>query len=135
MPACGKFRARAFPTLFPLRCEIRVLWPRDCHVGSSRTFRPILGTCRRCVRPLVGYLKNERITSSDWANYFPTRWEDNVARGVLDELDALFTSPETEVIRSKESVTFVGRGPYDLYTEVTVQKSDGAVTNAYVEID
>lgn len=40
-----------------------------------------------------------------------------------------------QIIRKVDSVTFVGRGPFDLYTEIELAKSDGAVRNVLVEID
>lgn len=84
---------------------------------------------------LEKFIKEDRSDDADWTQYFPTSWAELEQRGVPAQLDAFFTHPETEVIRKADSIHYVGRGPFDLYTEIEVAKSDGAVQNVLIEID
>lgn len=89
----------------------------------------------RAKSELLAHVKNERMLDDDWRNYFPHSWPENVARGVPEQIAAFFEHPETEVLRKKDTVTFVGRGPFDLYTEITLAKRTGKPTHVLVEID
>ena len=102
---------------------------------DAETALPHVLVVQRANAALTSFVKHERMDDADWAQNFPTTWAGNVARGVPAEIDAFFASPTTEVHRRKDTVLFVGRGPYALYTEVEVEKSDGALVRAFVEID
>lgn len=84
---------------------------------------------------LIDYLKNTRIHQSDWQDYFPATWQGCVDAGVPSHIDRFLADPETQVIRQPDTLVFVGRGPFDLYTEVSVDKVTGDIANAYLEID
>lgn len=86
---------------------------------------------------LVEYLQQERMHQADWKQYFPEGWDEAVARGVTAGIDT-FSTPGAEgssVIRKPDRYLFVGRGPFDLYTEVEVAKDDGRLLRALVEVD
>jgi hypothetical protein len=83
---------------------------------------------------LLAFVKNDRLDDADWSQYFPTTWAQAEAQ-VTADVAKMFADPATEQVRTKDSITYLGRGPYDLYTEVTVDKKTGKVTNALVEID
>jgi hypothetical protein len=86
---------------------------------------------------LIEYLKTERMGDDDWREYFPHTWDEAVAGGIMAAIDRFLdpANPETEIARQPDRFVFVGRGPYDLYTEVEIDKRDGKVLRAYVEID
>ena len=81
------------------------------------------------------YVRHVRLHDADWGQYYPTTWAGLVQKGVPAQIDAMFTSTDTQIIRKKDSVLYVGRGPFDLYTEVEIKKGDGAVDHVLVEID
>ncbi len=87
---------------------------------------------------LIAYTRDHRVHDGDWKDMIGDTWEEAVAHGVLDNI-ANFATPNEDgdsgVNRQLDNYLFVGRGPMDLYTEVTVRKRDGKLLNAYVEID
>lgn len=89
----------------------------------------------RARQGLEEHIKTTRMHDSDWTQYFPSTWAELVTRGVPAQLDAFFANPETEVTRKQGSTLFVGRGPFDLYTEIEVARADGAIKSALIEID
>ncbi|HEY4224075.1 MAG TPA: hypothetical protein VGO62_22125 [Myxococcota bacterium] len=84
---------------------------------------------------LLDFVRHTRIHDADWSQYFPTTWAGNVDKGVPAQIAGFFTNSDTQIERSKDSVLYIGRGPYDLYTEIAVSKKDGKVLHALVEID
>jgi hypothetical protein len=85
---------------------------------------------------LVAYVKATRMHDGDWSDYFPTTWAGNVARGIEANIAAFVDAAgDTEVSDEGDHFLFVGRGPYDLYTEVEVAKQGGKVKKVYIEID
>lgn len=87
---------------------------------------------------LKEYVQNVRVNDSDWKDMIGMTWDQAVAHGVLDDIANFATTTadgDSGVISKPDSFIFVGRGPLELYTEVSVAKKDGKVTNVYVEID
>ena len=82
---------------------------------------------------LTAYVKDVRIHDADWGDYFPTTWPACVQRGVPADIEKFFQT--ATVGRTKDTVLFVGRGPFDLYTEIEVNKRDGKIVHQLVEID
>ena len=90
---------------------------------------------RKATAGLLSFVKHTRMHDADWGQYFPTTWAGNVAKGVPAEIAGFIGKSDTHVERSKDSVMYVGRGPFDLYTEITLAKKDGKVLHVLVEID
>lgn len=85
---------------------------------------------------LRDFIERDRMDDRDWLDYFPGTWPELVADGIEAALDRFADlAGDTEVHREPDRFLFVGRGPYDLYTEVEVSRVDGSVTSVYVEID
>lgn len=90
---------------------------------------------KKATAGLLDYVKHTRIHDADWQQSFPTTWAGNVAAGIPAQIAGFVSKSDTHVERSKDSVMYVGRGPFDLYTEITVSKKDGKVLHVLVEID
>ena len=87
---------------------------------------------------IIEHLKNGRMAERDWRTSLPDGgdWDAAVANGLLDGVTTFGTDPDdAEIGRGPASYLFSGRGPYDLYTEVEVNKADGSIKSVYIEID
>lgn len=86
---------------------------------------------------LTAYLKDTRSQDADWKQYFPSSWAENVSRGILDRIAAFAAGqpPDVEVQEKADRFILMGRGPYDLYTEVEVARKDAKILRVFVEID
>ena len=64
-------------------------------------------------------------------------WDTAASSGIMGGIDLLGEALEgcASIGRSSSYYLFVGDGPYSLYTEVRICKSDGVVMDTYVEID
>lgn len=94
---------------------------------------------------IVEHLKSGRMQQGDWTDYFPSSWAD--ASAVQMTVNGKITYPfiegimnfggtDAEIRRNLDSYVIIGRGPFDLYSEVTVKKDPSAkVQNVLVEID
>lgn len=84
---------------------------------------------------ITDHVQRVRMHEGDWTDYFPSTWPELVAAGVPAKIAAFGSGPDDEVLQDADKFTFVGRGPYDLYTEVEVSKRDGSILRVYIEID
>ncbi|MBN2358387.1 MAG: hypothetical protein JXR83_02980 [Deltaproteobacteria bacterium] len=86
---------------------------------------------------IAEYIKTERVNDRDWQDYFGSTWDDAVSRGVTDGIARFGTNAtgDLDITRSLDGYIFCDRGPFDLYTEVYVDKASKKVTRVYVEID
>ncbi len=116
--------------------EERLVIQRD--PAGSLTSAQALSIARQA---LLTYVRDVRRHEPDWTGNLalPTDWEGLVAAGILDGINRFpeGTSPrgDTPVYREQDHYVFVGSGPFNLYTEVAVRKSDGKVLKTFVEID
>lgn len=112
---------------------------RAADVVRARKSKPLTAeqATEKARAALPAYLKNERMKDGDWLDYFPATWPEAVAMGILDHI-AGFGNPAheaTEIYEQPDRFIIAGRGPFDLYTEVSVAKAGGKILNTYVEID
>lgn len=130
------------------QAELRAIQRDDAVVGDAtaaaatrvraRTALPLTEAQARdkAKDGLAATIKATRMHDADWARYFPTTWPENVARGIDADLAAFVdAASDTEVTDNGDSFLFVGRGPYDLYTEIAIEKRGGRVKSVLIEID
>jgi hypothetical protein len=142
----GYFVLTDLPTLVPDRYHAKQLEVKregdvvrvTFLVARDPAGAPTLAQARALARAgLIDHIQRVRMHEGDWKDYFPSTWPELQAQGIEGHIDHYLdpTNADTEVMREPEKYVFVGRGPFDLYTEVEVSKVDGSILRAYVEID
>jgi hypothetical protein len=87
---------------------------------------------------LLTFMRDDRIHRADWQGENPMTWQEALDAGIMDGIDG-FGDPSFDsaasLRRNTEEYLFIGSGPFNLYTEVRVNKSTGEASAFYVEID
>lgn len=100
--------------------------------SSFKSEGELLGLARTA---LTDFVRDKRMKDSDWLYYFASTWDEFKADGGVVAINSFGSHADSQRITNGRYVSFVDAGPYNLYTEVDIDRVTGEAKRVYVEID